>query len=133
MPLALVFGYDAAVGLSIGCLVGNYFGFATGMTVPFDVIGGPVANFVAAVLGYKLSAVFAARGKKGFARVQMAILVENLVVTLIVGSYLALLFPVASDLAYSAVIWYAGLFVGSLIAMNVIGYMVYKMTYVGPL
>jgi len=133
MPLALVFGYNAAIGLSIGCLVGNYYGFATGMTVPFDVVGGAVANFVAAVLGYKLLGVFVARGRKGFAWVQMAILVENLAVTLIVGSYLAVLFPVASDLVSSAVFWYVGLFIGSLIAMNVIGYMVYRMTHVGLL
>jgi uncharacterized membrane protein len=131
MPLVLVFGYDGALGLSIGCLVGNYFGFAAGITVPFDVLGGPIANFVAAVVCYKLYAVFAGRGKKGLVWIQLAILAENLVVTLIVGSYLAVLIPLANDFLASAAIWYAGLFAGSLIAMNILGYMVYKMTYVG--
>jgi hypothetical protein len=131
MPLAFIFGYAAAVGLSIGCIVGNYYGFAVGSTVSFDIVGGAVANFIAAILAYKLHNVFVARGRKGFVWVQIAILVENIVVTVIVGTYMALLAPFGSDFLSSASLWYLTLFLGSLISMNCIGYLVYKMTYLG--
>jgi len=133
MPLAFIFGYSAAVGLSIGCIVGNYYGFMVGSTVSFDIIGGAVANFVAAILGYKVYSILVARGRKGFAWVQLPILVENTIVTLIVGTYMAPLSPMGSDFISSATLWYLTLFIGSLIAMNGIGYLVYKMTYIGVL
>jgi uncharacterized membrane protein len=133
MPLAFIFGYPAAVGLSIGCIVGNYYGFMVGQTVPFDVVGGAVANLVAAILGYKIYNYFVARGRRGFTWIQLAILIENITVSLIVGTYMALLFPMGSDFVSSATIWYLTLFVGSLVAMNGIGYLIYKMTRVGLL
>ncbi|WXG43593.1 MAG: QueT transporter family protein [Promethearchaeati archaeon SRVP18_Atabeyarchaeia-1] len=133
MPLALVFGYSGASGLSIGCLVGNYFGFMTGITSPIDVLGGAIANLLAGVIGYKLYQIFATRGKKGFTWVQLTILVQNILVTLVVGSYMAVLVPLPPDLATSLVLWYAGLFLGSIISMNILGYLVYKMTRVGLL
>jgi hypothetical protein len=131
MPLAFIFGYAAAVGLSIGCIVGNYYGFAVGSTVSFDIVGGAVANFIAAILAYKLHNAFVASGRKGFVWVQIAILVENIVVTVIVGTYMALLAPFGSDFLSSASLWYLTLFFGSLISMNCIGYLVYRMTYLG--
>jgi hypothetical protein len=74
-----------------------------------------------------------AKGKKGIAWSQMAILSENIIVTLIVGTYMAILLPASSDLLVSLGFWYTGLFVGSLVSMNIIGYIVYKMTYAGLL
>jgi hypothetical protein len=133
MPLAFVFGYAGVLGVSIGCIVGNYYGFATSATVAFDVIGGPVANFLAAFLGYKVFMMFVNRGKRGLLWVQIAILVENVVVTFIVGSYMAVLIPLGSDLLSSIVVWYAGVFLGSLVTMNGMGYLVYKTTYIGIL
>jgi uncharacterized membrane protein len=132
MPLAFIFGYPAAVGLSIGCLVSNYYGFMVGLTYSYDVVGGAVANLVAAILGYKVYNIFVARGRKGFAWVQLAILVENIVVTLIVGSYMAYL-SAGSNFVSAAPLWYLTLFIGSLVAMNGIGYLIYKSTYAGIL
>jgi hypothetical protein len=131
MPLAFIFGYAAAVGLSIGCIVGNYYGFAVGSTVSFDIVGGAVANFIAAILAYKLHNAFVARNRNGFVWVQIAILVENIVVTVIVGTYMAILVPFGGDFLSSASLWYLTLFFGSLISMNCIGYLVWKMTYLG--
>jgi uncharacterized membrane protein len=133
MPLALVFGYAGAAGLGIGCLVGNYFGFYTGFTSPVDVVGGAFANLLAGMIGYKLYQVFVGKGQKGLAWSQLAILSENITVTLIVGSYMAFLFPLSQDLLLSLGFWYAGLFSGSIVSMNIIGYIVYKMTYLGVL
>ena len=133
MPLALVLGYAGAVGLGIGCLVGNYFGFMTGMTTPVDIVGGALANLLAGVIAYKLYQVFVTKGKKGIAWSQMAILSENITVSLVVGSYMAILAPVSTDLLASFGLWFTGLFLGSLVSMNIIGYIVYKMTYLGLL
>jgi uncharacterized membrane protein len=133
MPLALIFGYAAAIGLGIGCLVGNYFGLMTGMTTPVDVVGGALANLLAGIIAYRLYRIFAAKGKKGIGWSQMAIMAENIIVTLIVGTYMGVLYTLPPDLVSSLVFWYVGVFSGSLVSMNIIGYIVYKMTNVGLL
>jgi uncharacterized membrane protein len=135
MPLAFIFGYPGALGLGIGCLVGNYYGFVTGFSPgQVDVVLGPVANFIAAVLGYKVYRLFANRGKSGIAWIQVAILVENIIVTLVVGSYMPLYYTLGADTyVLNAFLWYIGLFIGSLISMNVMGYFIYRTSYAGIL
>jgi len=133
MPLAFIFGYPGAIGLSIGCIVGNYYGLSTGLSGTLDVIAGPVANLVAAIFGYKIYRLLVNKGKKGLAWIQIAILVENITVSLVVGSYMPIYISLADTYALSAVLWYIGLFIGSLISMNIMGYSIYKMTYVGIL
>ena len=126
MPLALVFGYVAAAGLSLGCIVANFFGFVLGASpTPFDIVGGAAANLIASVLAYRVYRMLTSQGGKRVIWAQIPILLENIVVTLIVGSYLALLVPIGSDFASSATFWYAGIFLGSLITMNGIGYVIY--------
>jgi hypothetical protein len=133
MPLAFIFGYPGAVGLGIGCLVGNYYGYATGFSGPLDVVVGSVANLVAAVLGYKVYRLFVNGGKGGIAWIQIAILVENVIVTLMVGSYMPIYISLADTYVVSALLWYIGLFIGSLISMNVMGFIIYRTTYAGIL
>jgi uncharacterized membrane protein len=130
MPLALIFGYVAAAGLSLGCVVANFFGFVMGATpTPFDILGGAVANLIASVLAYNIYRALTSKGRSAFAWTQIPILVENVVVTFIVGSYLAILYPMGIDFASSATLWYIGIFLGSLITMNGIGYLIYRMSY----
>jgi hypothetical protein len=126
MPLALLFGYVAAAGLSIGCIVANFFGYIMGATpTPFDIIGGAIANLIASVLAYNIYRSLTSRVKSGFLRAQIPILVENVAVTLIVGSYLAVIVPIGSTFASSAALWYTAIFLGSLISMNILGYLIY--------
>jgi uncharacterized membrane protein len=130
MPLALIFGYVAAAGLSLGCVVANFFGFVMGATpTPFDIVGGAAANLIASVLAYNIYRAFTSKGRSGFVWTQIPILVENVVVSFIVGSYLAVLVPIGIDFVSSATFWYLGIFLGSLITMNGIGYLIYRMSY----
>lgn len=106
LPLSILFGLPAVVGLTLGTVVAN---FASPFGV-VDVIGGTAANFVASFLAWRI-------GTRHFLGSWIvAILVENLVVTFIVGTYLAYLIPLPL-----AVGW-LGVFVGSVIAMNLAGY-----------
>jgi len=82
LPLSVLFGFPAIVGVTIGGLVGNLMGSPFGVV---DYVGGPVANFVAATLAWAVT-----RRKFRGAWVA-AILLEIAAVTLIVGSYLVAL------------------------------------------
>jgi len=79
LPLSVLFGFPAVVGVTIGGFVGNLLGSPFGIV---DYIGGPVANFVAATLAWGVT-----RRKFRGAWVA-AIVLEVAAVTVIVGSYL---------------------------------------------
>ncbi len=50
-PLPLIFGFPAAIGLTLGCIIANAF---SPVGLP-DLIFGPVLTFLAAVFSWKLS------------------------------------------------------------------------------
>src|SRR5271157_908062 len=81
LPLAMLFGWPAVLGLSLGAFVANFFG---GLG-PIDMIGGSVANFIATFAAWQ---IVRRRGKR-WALIGVA--VEVLVITLIVGPYLSYL------------------------------------------
>lgn len=88
LPLSIIYGLPAAVGLAMGAAVAN---FAAGQMyfggwAAVDVVGGAVANFLACFLAWRLAA-----GKGRMARVA-ATLLQVLVISLIVGSYLWFIF-----------------------------------------
>jgi uncharacterized membrane protein len=111
LPLSVLFGLPAVVGLTIGVFVGNFLSpYSLGA---IDVIGGTVANFVAAALAWLI-------GGRGFKGAWVAaVLVEIATVTIIVGSYMvAITTPVGVPL-------WAGwlLFLGSeVLPIGIIGY-----------
>ena len=104
----MIFGVPSVVGLSFGSLVGNVYG---GLG-PIDIIGGSVAN----LLGCTLAWYVAKRG--GFIYRILGTIIETLVITAIVGSYLSFIFNVP------LVISLFGVFVGSIIAINILGLIV---------
>ncbi len=106
LPLPMIHGIPAAIGLAIGCFVAN--AYATGNII--DIVFGSIANLVAGVLAAKAS-----KGKPFLASTYAI-----LAVTLIVGTYLPLLFPI--PLWFS----YASIFVGEAIAIYLIGYPLLK-------
>lgn len=126
IPLALFFGEPIAAGVFIGCIIGNFYGVAIGLTVPLDVLTGSVANLLAALAGYYFQRHNRFSGVRQAIFTQVAILIENIVVTLIVGTSLAFLTTPPGGLLVSIVLYYSGLFVGSLIAMNIFGYVTYE-------
>ncbi len=103
IPLSIVFGYPVVIGVTLGCATANFFG---GLGL-IDVIFGSIANFIASILAMKIGA------KKTF----LGALTANVVVSLVVGAYLSFLLGIPLILSL------AGLFVGSTISINVLGYM----------
>jgi len=121
LPLTILFGWPAMLGLSLGCLVANFFG---GLGL-IDIIGGSIANLIAGYVGWRI-------GRMTFKGSWiMAIVFQNLLVSLIVGSYLSYLLGIP-DLSYGGIVipgiaigWF-GVSMGSLISMNLIGYLLLK-------
>jgi uncharacterized membrane protein len=111
LPLSILFGPPAIVGLGLGVLVGNFFGSPFGA---IDVIGGTIANLIATALAWVI-------GRRAFRGAwTSAIVVEILVITFIVGSYLTLFSNVP--------LWvnWLGVMVGEVIAVGIGGYALLK-------
>jgi len=105
LPLAILFGWPAVVGLSIGAFVANFFGDLG----PVDMVGGAIANFIATLLAWRI-AQYRSRSWK-----LLGVLVEVVVVTLIVGSYLSYLFN------QPLLVGWLGVLLGSTTAIGVLG------------
>jgi uncharacterized membrane protein len=109
IPLSALFGWPVVAGVTLGCLAGNaYFALS-----PIDVIAGPIANFIAALV------ILMLRRQRLF-----ACIIGALPIGLIVGGYLWLLLPAPEILllpAWAAMI--VSLTISSFIAISVIGYL----------
>jgi uncharacterized membrane protein len=106
IPLSIVFGMPVVLGVTLGNIVANIYG---GLGY-IDIIGGSVANFLAAYIGWKI-------GSRNFSNSKfVATVAQNLIVSGIVGSYLAVLFDVPLEVGF------LGVLTGSIISMNIIGY-----------
>jgi len=107
LPLSILFGSPAIIGLTIGTFVGN-------LSSPFgviDIVGGAVANLVATSLAWQI-------GKRGFQGAWLTgTTVEVLVITLIVGTYLSFLLQISIWLSWT------GVLVGEIIAVSLGGYL----------
>ena len=114
IPLAMIYGWPAALGVSLGCLVGNGINYLGTL----DVALGPMANLLAAATVILLR-------RKPF----RACLTSSLVIGLIVGGYLWTFFSPPDILGLSlpelagSVI---SITLSSLIAIAGIGYTLYK-------
>jgi len=101
IPLSVIFGWPAICGVTLGCLVANVYG-GFGL---MDVLLGSIANLIAAYSAYRLR-------KKPF----LACISASLIVSIIVGSYLWVLFNVPWEVSL------LGILTGSLISINILGY-----------
>jgi len=106
IALSLLFGPPSAVGLALGCAIANWYGGLGAV----DVIGGSLANFVAAYVGWLLG-----RSRRRLTRFA-ATVVQALLIGTIVGGYLALLFGVPIEVGISSIT------LSSLIAISVLGF-----------
>jgi len=107
LPLSVVFGVPVAFGTGLGCLVANIYG---GLGI-IDIVGGAVANFVACILAWLV-------GGGNIIRRLTACFVETVTITMIVGSYLALIFKVPLEIGFF------GVFTGSIVAINILGFVI---------
>ncbi len=127
IPQAFLFGMACAGGLAIGCFIGN---FAGGLG-PVDYFGGPIANFIAAYIGYQIEKRNNSTGFKRILRTQLAITVQTLINVFIVGTYLAIFFPfIFAETPFlnipPIVVGWITLLIGSLISMNLLGFFIYE-------
>lgn len=107
LPLAIIFGWPTIIGVTLGTIVANFFG---GLGI-VDIIGGSAANFVATLFAWKIGT------RKSKHIWILAVIIEILVITFIVGSYLSYLFHMPLQLGLS------GVLIGSIIAIGIVGYL----------
>jgi uncharacterized membrane protein len=105
LPLAMLFGWPAILGLSIGAFVANVFG---GLG-PVDMIGGAIANFIATLAAWQIAQ------RKGKVWLFIGVAIEIVVVTVIVGSYLSYLFGMPIFVGW------LGVLLGSVAAIGALG------------
>lgn len=114
LPLSILLGFPAVVGVTIGCFIGNFLASPIGIV---DVAGGTAANFIAGTLAWALT-----RRKFAGAWI-LAIAVQIATVTAIVGSYL-----VAWAAGPDVPLWvgWAEFFGSEVVAIGVLGYPLLK-------
>ena len=105
LPLAILFGWPAILGLSLGAFVANIFG---GLG-PVDIVGGSIANLIAGYVAWRVAA------GGGMWRVLVAIGLQILIVTAIVGTYLSYILALPQGIA-----WF-GVLLGSIVAVGFLG------------
>jgi uncharacterized membrane protein len=114
LPLSILFGPPAIAGVTLGVFIGNLLGSPFG---PVDVVGGTIANLVAATLAWLV-------GRRKFGGSWLtAIALEIASVTIIVGSYLVAL--TSSPGVPLWVGWIEFMF-SEVIAIGVLGYPLLK-------
>lgn len=114
LPLSILLGFPAVVGVTIGGFVGNLLGSPFGIV---DYAGGPAANFVAATLAWAVT-------RRRFRGAWLtAITLEIVAVTLIVGSYLISL---ASPPGVPLWVGWVELLASEFIAIGILGYPLLK-------
>ncbi|MBS7647528.1 MAG: QueT transporter family protein [Candidatus Bathyarchaeia archaeon] len=112
LPFAAVLGLPVAFGTSLGCFIANFYS-SLGIV---DVAGGAIANFIACILAWHIG------GKSVFRRFSSC-LAETVIVTLIVGSYLAVLLSMPIEVGL------LGVFIGSVIAIDILGFSLLEALY----
>lgn len=117
LPLTMLFGWPAIVGVTIGTFIANAFG---GLG-PIDMIGGSAANFVGCSAAYLLANRLKTYNK--FAVFLTGTIIINAAVTLIVGTYLSFIFGMPLTVGW------LGVFLGSLVAINLGGYLLTSASY----
>ena len=110
IPLSIVFGWPAVLGVTIGGAVAN---IASPMpSVITDIALGSLANFIASVAAWKIGASKIRKILSEF----LGCLAATVLITFIVGTYLAWLTEV------ELWIWWLGVGIGSIISITILGY-----------
>jgi uncharacterized membrane protein len=112
LPLVMIYGLPVAFGTSLGCIIANFYG---GLGF-IDIIGGSIANFLACIIAYVI-------GRNSRIRRFIGCLLETIIITFIVGSYLSLIFNVPIEVSF------LGIFIGSFISINILGFIILESIY----
>ena len=131
MPLVILFGWPVALGLGIGALVGNFagetlLGFQFS-SIAVDMIFGGITNLLAGIVAWQI-------GRRGWTRLGrnkvwfLATSAETVIISLVVGSYLYIILGIPAEIIFYGFTFsgllasIAGIAVGSIVAINVLGY-----------
>jgi uncharacterized membrane protein len=111
IPLSIAFGWPAVVGVAIGAAVANIVSPLPSVVV--DVVFGSLANLVASFLAWRISRL---KFSSEIIGELLGCISAILAVTLIVGTYLAILFQM------DVWVWWLGIGAGSVISIGLIGF-----------
>ncbi len=120
IPQTFIFGFPCVIGLTLGGFLGNLMS-----PYPIDPIVGPLANFLAGFFGYLIEKRNHFKGLKRVLRTQIAITIQTLTNTFVVGTILGIVNTGTADLSVLA-IWWIGILIGSLMSMNLLGFLIYE-------
>ena len=107
LPLSILFGPPAIVGITIG----TFFGNLSSPFGPIDIVGGAIANLIATYVAWQI-------GRRGFRGMWfVGTIGATLAITFVVGTYLSFLIGIP--------LWsgWTGVLVGEVIAVNFGGYL----------
>jgi uncharacterized membrane protein len=119
MPLTILFGWPAILGLGIGTVIGNsaadsLTGFPSA-SIGLDIVGGSLVNLLAGFLAWKIGQR-SWRIRNWNASWFIATLVETALISVVVGGYLSVVFSIPLGLSI------LGILVGEIIAINIGGF-----------
>ena len=114
IPLSILFGPPAIAGVTIGCFIGNALGPNLGV---IDIIGGPVANLLAATLAWGITR------KKFRGAWALGVGLEIAAISVIVGTYVVVL---AGSPGVPFWIGWLGFLGSEIIPIGIIGYPLLK-------
>ena len=104
LPLSIIFGIPAIIGLSLGTIVANMYG---GLGF-IDIIGGTFANLIATFVAWKLC-------KNNRFPFIVGIGCQIIIISIIVGVYIAYLFNLP------IIVGITDIFIGSFLAVGILG------------
>ena len=119
LPLAILFGWPAILGLGVGTVVGNFAadsftGFPSA-SIGLDILGGSLVNLLAAYLAWRI-------GRRSW-RVRnlnaswfAATIVETVLISIVVGGYLSPVFSIPLGVSIVTIL------VGEIVAINILGF-----------
>jgi uncharacterized membrane protein len=105
LPLCMLFGRPAILGLTLGTIVANLFG---GLG-PIDIVGGGLANLIAGYVAWRISL------NKGKPWLFLGVVSQVIIVTAMVGTYLSYLFGMPVEVGL------LGVLLGSIVAIGILG------------
>ena len=105
LPLSMLFGWPAILGLTLGTIVANLFG---GLG-PIDIVGGGLANLIAGYVAWRISL------NRGKPWLFLGVVSQVVIITAIVGTYLSYLFGMPLEVGL------LGVLLGSIVAIGVLG------------
>ena len=120
IPQVFIFGIPCVTGLTIGGFVGNLVSI-----YPIDLLVGPLANFLASLTGFIIQKYNKYQGKKRVLWTQLTIAVQSLINAFVVGTILGI-YEAGTFYLPILVSWWVGILIGSLIAMNLLGFLIYE-------